>query len=90
MVDLARSGDDFVSISDIALRQKISQKYLEKIISMLVKSGLVLSMRGASGGYKLARTAEQYNVKEILDATHFLLQSVLLGSPFGRAVGNAD
>lgn len=68
MVDLARGGDEFVSLADISLRQKISQKYLEKIISSLVKASLVVSMRGASGGYKLSKKVEQYNIKEILDA----------------------
>ena len=69
MVDIARSNEEFVSISDMATRQKISQKYLEKIMSMLVKGGLVVSMRGASGGYKLSKSFEKINVKEILDAT---------------------
>lgn len=68
MVDLAKTKEDYVSISDIAVRQKISQKYLEKIISSLVKAKLVISMRGANGGYKLAKEVEKYNVKEILDA----------------------
>ena len=69
MVDIARHEDEYVSISDIAGRQKISQKYLEKIMSSLVKSNLVISMRGANGGYKLAKPAKECNVKEILDAT---------------------
>ena len=54
MVDIARHGDGYVSISDMAERQKLSQKYLEKIISSLVKANLVESKRGADGGYKLA------------------------------------
>ena len=69
MVDIARHEGNFVSLSDIATRQKISQKYLEKIISSLVKSSLVISMRGANGGYKLAKPANECNIKEILDAT---------------------
>ena len=69
MVDIARNEGEYVSLSDIATRQKISQKYLEKIISSLVKSNLVVSMRGANGGYKLSKAAHECNVKEILDAT---------------------
>ena len=69
MVDIARNEGDYVSISDIALRQKISQKYLEKIISSLVKANLVVSMRGANGGYKLSKPSNECNIKEILDAT---------------------
>ena len=68
MVDIARSDEQIVSLSDIALRQKISQKYLEKIISSLVKEKLLISKRGANGGYKLSKSAEEYSVKEILDA----------------------
>ncbi|MBQ8909210.1 MAG: Rrf2 family transcriptional regulator [Clostridia bacterium] len=69
MVDIARHGDGYVSIADMADRQKLSQKYLEKIISNLVKANLVESKRGADGGYKLAKSAHECNVKEILDAT---------------------
>ncbi|MBQ8444468.1 MAG: Rrf2 family transcriptional regulator [Clostridia bacterium] len=68
MVDIAKNDDEYVSISDIASRQKISQKYLEKIIAMLVKGNLVESKRGVDGGYKLSKKVEDYNVKEILDA----------------------
>lgn len=69
MADLARSGQEFVSLSDIAERQQISIKYLEKIIAMLSKAKLVDSQRGASGGYKLSKKSEDINVKQILDAT---------------------
>lgn len=68
MVELAKTKDEYTSLSDIAFRQKISQKYLEKIISALAKEKLVKSMRGANGGYKLAKAVENYSVKEILDA----------------------
>ena len=55
MVDLARSGgDNFVSLSDIAEREKLSMKYLESIISILNKGGMLTSLRGKNGGYKLA------------------------------------
>lgn len=69
MADIARNGDEFVSISEIAERQQISIKYLEKIIAMLSKAKLVESMRGANGGYKLAKAQEKISVKAILDAT---------------------
>lgn len=69
MADIARSGKDFVSLSEVAERQQISIKYLEKIIAMLSKAKLVESMRGANGGYKLAKGMQEINVKQILDAT---------------------
>ena len=56
MVDLARNGGDgFVSLSDIAEREKLSMKYLESIISVLNKGGMLESLRGKNGGYRLAR-----------------------------------
>lgn len=69
MADIARNGQNFVALSEIAERQQISIKYLEKIIAMLTKAKLVESMRGASGGYRLARDLEKISVKQILDAT---------------------
>lgn len=69
MADIARCEGEFVALSEIAQRQQISIKYLEKIIAMLSKAKLVKSMRGANGGYKLERNADKITVKEVLDAT---------------------
>lgn len=67
MIDLARhEGEGFISLGDIAERQKESLKYLETSASQLSAAGLVVSARGKSGGYKLARRAEEYTVAEIL------------------------
>ena len=68
MTDLARNNAEFVSINEIASRQGITVKYLEKIMGMLAKKGLVVSMRGATGGYKLSRSADKFSVLEILEA----------------------
>lgn len=68
MTDFARSGD-FVSLNDVATRQGISVKYLEKIVAMLVKANLVISMRGVNGGYKISRSSDEISVKDILNAT---------------------
>ena len=69
MADIAKTEGEFVSLSDIAKRQTISIKYLEKIVAMLSKAKLVESLRGANGGYRLARQAKNITIKEILDAT---------------------
>lgn len=70
MTDLAEhTGDGYISLADIAKRQEISLKYLEAIMSLLNKAGLVESLRGKSGGYKLSKTAEEYTIREILEAT---------------------
>jgi len=69
MVDLAASpSDEFVTIKSIAARQEISEKYLEQIITVLSRAGFVKSARGAQGGYKLGRPAEEYTVGMILRA----------------------
>lgn len=69
MADIAKNSDTYVSITDISNRQAISVKYLEKIMSMLLKAKLVESMRGSNGGYKLTKPASHYTIKQILDAT---------------------
>lgn len=70
MVDLALNAQDGpVSIKDIAARQKISEKYLEQIISILNKAGFVKSIRGAQGGYRLKRSPAEYTVGMILRLT---------------------
>lgn len=67
MVDLAlnESGEP-IKLKDIAARQDISEKYLEQIISMLNKADYVQSIRGARGGYLLAKKPEEYTVGMIL------------------------
>lgn len=66
MLDLAINNDDYVTIKSIAQRQGISNKYLEQIITVLSRSGFVKSVRGPQGGYKLARSANEYTVGMIL------------------------
>lgn len=55
-----------VKIADIARRQKIPQKFLELILAGLKQGGFVESRRGAEGGYRLARPAEQITVGQVL------------------------
>ena len=68
MEDIALK-EGFVSISEISTKHGISTKYLEKIMTMLVKANLVKSARGSLGGYALSKPANQITIKEILDAT---------------------
>ncbi len=53
-------------MKEIATRQDISEKYLEQIIASLNKAGFVKSVRGAQGGYRLAKAPEEYTVGMIL------------------------
>ena len=70
MIDLAEHADQgFISLADISARQEISLKYLEAITALLNKSGLVESLRGKSGGYKLKKKPEDYTLREILEVT---------------------
>src|SRR6266849_3907044 len=55
-----------VKIADIARRQKIPQKFLELILASLKQGGFVESRRGAEGGYRLARPAEQITIGQVL------------------------
>lgn len=67
--DLAVYGrEDAVSISSIAARQKLSEGYLEQLIAKLKKAGLVTSIRGTNGGYRLARSEDEITVGDILRA----------------------
>ncbi len=77
MIDLAEHGStDFIPLMDIAERQEISEKYLESIVSSLSKNGLLLSLRGKGGGYKLARHPEDYSVADILHVTEGALAPI--------------
>lgn len=79
MMDLAERGADeggYALLMDIAARQGISEKYLEGIMSVLSKSGLVLAQRGRGGGYKLAKAPAEYTVGGILKLTEGSLSPV--------------
>ena len=70
MLDLAENqGDGVVALKDIAARQGISKKYLEQIIPVLNRAGLLQTSRGFLGGYRLAKTPAEYTVGEILRAS---------------------
>ena len=68
LVDVAEhQGDGYVPLKDVAVRQEISEKYLEIVVKELVKGGLLTALRGKGGGYRLSRSPEEYNVKSILE-----------------------
>src|SRR5699024_1488898 len=67
MIDLARySEKEPVSLSSIAERQYLSEGYLEQLVAMLKKAGLVAGIRGAQGGYVLAKDPSDISVGDIL------------------------
>jgi Rrf2 family protein len=67
MLDLAEHFNEGpVALKDISARQNISKKYLEQIVSILNRPDILKTVRGAQGGYLLARTPSKYSVAEIL------------------------
>jgi Rrf2 family protein len=67
LIDLAEhSGEDHVSLASIAERQHISIRYLEQVAVILRRSGFIRSVKGASGGYALAKKAQDIIVGDVL------------------------
>lgn len=70
MTELAgHDSDERIPLKDIATSQNISLKYLESIMSLLVKNNLVDGVSGKGGGYRLLRPADKYSLLEILKVT---------------------
>ncbi len=77
LLDLAaHQGDGCVSLGEIAERQNVSRKYLEQIVPLLSASGMLRTVRGPQGGYRLARSPETCTVGEILRLTEGTLSPV--------------
>lgn len=77
MLDLAlHNTGQCIKVKEIAGRQGISEKYLEQIIAVLNKAGYVKSVRGAQGGYRIAREPREYTVGMILRLTEGSLAPV--------------
>lgn len=60
--------DEYTSLKEISACQNISLKYLEQIVTPLTRAGLVKSVRGSQGGYKLAKEPCDYTAGEIIRA----------------------
>ena len=70
MIDLAeQKKDSYVPLKDIVKRQQLSLKYLETIMTMLSKEGLVQGAHGKGGGYRLSKKPEEYKISDILIIT---------------------
>lgn len=81
MADLAKSGGErAVTLAEIAARQDISLPYLEQLFARLRRSGLVSSVRGPGGGYRLARPAAETCVADIVTAVDEPLDAVRCGN----------
>lgn len=77
MIDLAEhQREGYIPMKDVAARQEISLKYLEKLLPVLVKNGIVEGLQGKTGGYRLSRKPDEYTLSEILCLTEGTLAPV--------------
>ncbi|HAU84469.1 MAG TPA: AsnC family transcriptional regulator [Lachnospiraceae bacterium] len=84
VLDLAMNSEtEAVALSSIAERQHISVSYLEQLVSKLRKAGIVNSIRGAQGGYVLAKPADEISVGDILRALEGDLHPVDCAEVYG-------
>ena len=85
MADLALHGgaERAVPLQEVARRQEISLSYLEQLFARLRRRGLVKSLRGPGGGYRLAREAEHTNIADIVMAVDEPLRATRCGKSKG-------
>ncbi|MBE6469238.1 MAG: Rrf2 family transcriptional regulator [Coriobacteriaceae bacterium] len=77
MIDLAEhQASGRIPLKEIARRQDVSEKYLENILSTLVRNGLLSGMRGKGGGYCLTKSPDQFTVGQVLRLTEGTLAPV--------------
>ena len=81
LADLATvRADQLTTLAEIAKRQDISLPYLEQLFVKLRRAGLVESVRGPGGGYKLARIPERIRVSEVLEAVDETVSALHMGA----------
>jgi Rrf2 family protein len=67
LIDLAEhAGEPHVALANIAERQSISVRYLEQVVVILRRAGFIRSIKGASGGYALARAPQDIIIGDVL------------------------
>ena len=77
LIDLAEHrSEGYVAMRDVAERQDISLKYLEKILPALVEAGCIEGIHGKGGGYRLVRDPSEYRVGDILRISEDTLSPV--------------
>lgn len=70
LLDLAEhQTDGYLPLKDVAARQEISLKYMERVLPILKKRGLIDAVHGIGGGYRLAKEPDQITLWEILTLT---------------------
>ena len=66
LIYLAINKDNLCTVEDISKKLKISKNHTKKIVFNLAKEGYILSLKGRTGGIKLAKKYEEVNLKEVL------------------------
>ncbi|MEL6521975.1 MAG: Rrf2 family transcriptional regulator [Pseudomonadota bacterium] len=87
-IALAQS-DGLVNLTEISKRQDISLPYLEQLFVKLRRANLVESVRGPGGGYRLARSASDIRVSEILEAVDETVSALHTGAGAKGAVSGS-
>ena len=88
LADMAEhQSDGYLPLKEIAQRQDISEKYLESIVKLLVKGGVLKGLRGKGGGYRLNKSPDQYTVGGILRMTEGSLAPVACLEPGAAPCG---
>lgn len=80
------SNGEYITVVSISEKLGISKIYLEQVFSLLKRGGIVISVKGAQGGYQLARMPQQISVQDVLSAVELSLfepaeQTVQVKSP---------
>ena len=91
LVDLVLNGSDrLVTLVEISDRQQISLAYLEQLFVKLRRAGIVKSVRGPSGGYKLANVPDKIRISEILYAVDEGMNALSRGAGASSATAETE
>ena len=90
LVDLAQApAEALVSLAEVSRRQNVSQPYLEQLFVKLRRAGLVDSVRGPGGGYRLAKPPSDIRIAEILEAVDETVSAMHSGAGASGAVSGS-
>jgi len=90
LVDIAlQDGESLVTLSEISRRQDVSLPYLEQLFVKLRRANLVTSVRGPGGGYRLARSASEIRVVDVLAAVDETVNALQKGAGASGAAGGS-
>lgn len=91
LIDIAQQDQEsYIPLKEIALRQEISEKYLQQITKELVKANILTGVSGKGGGYKLTRPPKDIIVGEILELMEGSLATVACLAPNAAKCARKD